>query len=137
MSSFRSMASTVSSPSAPMFAISDCHGVVIQHSVTWKTHVTGGGGGGFLVVNNGNGYGQVNPRWTRTDHVHRQDFWVRTAEGREVNYWLEGFEDIAIRQGTNWRCSSPTATSLKSATTRHGCATEWRRSVISSPKDRP
>ena len=93
------MASTVSFPSAPMFAISDCHGVVIHHSVTWKTHVTGGGGGGCLVVNNGNGYGQVNPRWTRTDHVHRQDFWVRTSDGREVNYWLEGFEDIAIRQG--------------------------------------
>ena len=99
MSNFRSMAFKVSSHPAPMFAMSDCHGVVIQHSVTWKTHVTGGGGGGFLVFNNGNGYGQVNPRWTRTDHVHRQDFWVRTSDGREVNYWLESFEDIAIRQG--------------------------------------
>ena len=99
MSRFKSMMPAVYTTPVPMFAISDCHGVVIQHSVTWKTHVTGGGGGGFLVVNNGNGYGQVNPRWTRTDHVHRQDFWVRTAEGREINYWLEGFEEVAIRQG--------------------------------------
>ena len=132
------MASTVSSPSAPMFAISDCHGVVIQHSVTWKTHVTGGGGGGFLVVNNGNGYGQVNPRWTRTDHVHRQDFWVRTSPrvGRSTIGW-KALRTSPSAKGTSLRCSSPTATSLKSSTTRHGCATAWRRSVISSPKGRP
>ena len=99
MNRFTPTVSRIPTVPAPMFAISDCHGVVIQHGVTWKTHVTGGGGGGFLVVNNGNGYGQVNPRWTRTDHVHRQDFWVRTAEGQEVNYWLEGYEDVAIRQG--------------------------------------
>ena len=80
----------------PRFTVGDCHGTIAEHRVIWKTHVTSGG---FLMVNNGHGYGQVNPHWSRTSHVHRQDFWVHTPDGQEVAYWLEGYEHVALRQG--------------------------------------
>lgn len=84
-------------PATPnrLFQFSGSRGIVMQHDAKFKSSTRTGGGGGYL--HKGTGY--IFPVWSQTDHVHWQEFWLRTANGREAPYWLEGYENVKIRQG--------------------------------------
>ena len=89
--------SSPSSQNAPprLFSVGGSRGIVVHHNVAWKTSVTSGGGGGYLEK----GTGFICPTWTRTDHVHWQEFWIKTNDGHESHYWLQGYEQINLREG--------------------------------------
>ena len=78
-----------------LFQFSGSRGIVAQHDVKFKSSTRTGGGGGYL--HKGTGY--IFPVWSRTDHVHWQEFWIRTTDGLEAPYWLEGYEGVKMRQG--------------------------------------
>ena len=84
-------------PATPnrLFQFSGSRGIVVQHDAKFKSSTRMGGGGGYL--HKGTGY--VFPVWSQTDHVHWQEFWLRTADGREDTFWLEGYEKVKMRQG--------------------------------------
>ena len=83
-------------PNPPrLFQFGGSRGIVAQHASAWKSHTVSGGGGGHLH----NGTGHINPVWSRTEHLHWQEFWVQTRDGQESPYWLQGYENVKLRQG--------------------------------------
>lgn len=78
-----------------LFQFGGSRGIVAQHASAWKSHTVSGGGDGYLR----NGTGHINPVWSRTEHMHWQEFWVRTDDGQESPYWLQGYETVKLRQG--------------------------------------
>ena len=69
-----------------------CIGRVVQSATFIKTFTNGGGGG--------TGFGRVvKPVWVHTNHVRRVEFIVQDSREGEYAFWMEGYDEIFLRDG--------------------------------------
>ncbi len=69
-----------------------CIGRVVQSATLIKTFTNGGGGG--------SGFGRVvKPVWVHTTHVRRVEFIVQDSREGEYAFWMEGYDNVFLRDG--------------------------------------